>query len=191
MSSPEVASLNAQDLVWVFVHRFLSKVSQAFPGSCLVFTIWFQSAFGECHIIAPEVQCLSRQVSRAPQLLLNLQPSRCPCCIWRALPRCQPHRRFSGGVDSDATIEIFPEGIANPCSDRELPTPAAMASSRPVQWSARPAAVARTTSCATPASVVRCDPQRSPQAGGDLLGCTRRSNSRPRSGGITRSRVAE
>jgi hypothetical protein len=28
---------------------------------------------------------------------------------------------FSGGVDSDATIEIFPEGIGNPCSDRELP----------------------------------------------------------------------
>src|SRR5580693_1231543 len=39
-----VASLNAQDLIWVFVHRFLSKVLKA-PGSCLgsIYN-WFRPA---------------------------------------------------------------------------------------------------------------------------------------------------
>jgi hypothetical protein len=53
-----VPSLHAQDLVWVFVHRFLSKVLKA-PDSCLVSVYdLVPTCIGQCHIIALEVQCL-------------------------------------------------------------------------------------------------------------------------------------
>jgi hypothetical protein len=60
--------LNAQDLIWVFVHRFLSKVLEA-PGSCLASGYGLPTRIGQCHIIALEVQYLSRQFWRAAPAL--------------------------------------------------------------------------------------------------------------------------
>jgi hypothetical protein len=53
-----VPSLHTQDVVWVFVHRFLSKVLKA-PDSCLVSGYdLVATCIGQCHIIALEVRCL-------------------------------------------------------------------------------------------------------------------------------------
>jgi hypothetical protein len=117
-----VPSLHAQDLVWVFVHRFLSKVLKA-PDSCLVSVYdLVPTCIGQCHIIALEVQCLFKtSFSRAVPTCWIYNVEAPLEGIWRALPYRQRNRCFWGGGSSDTILETFSEGIGNPCSARKLP----------------------------------------------------------------------